>query len=82
MSKITKLDLKKSVKKCIKTIDPNVTTLRIFCKIVENDLNIKEHDIFNNRKIKRTFRKYTLKYLDINTTTDDLSDLMNNMVLE
>ena len=81
MSKITKVDLKNSVKKCIKTIDPNVTTLRIFCKIVEKDLNIKEHYIFNNRKIKHTFRNYTLKYLDIDTS-DDIGDLMNNMVLE
>ena len=48
MSKIKKTTLKKSVKKCIEFIDPNVVTLRIFCEIVENDLNI-ENIIFEEK---------------------------------
>lgn len=93
MSKINKTDLENSVKKCIQYIDTNVVTLRLFCNIVENDLNI-ENVIFQNKNIKKYFKKYTLQYIDINDITnfmnnmtldddddDDISNFMNNMTL-
>jgi hypothetical protein len=80
MSKIKKTDLKQSIKKCIEYIDPNVVSLRIFCEIVESDLEV-EDVIFENPKLKRKFKEYTLKYLDTKMTNDELSCLMDDMEL-
>ena len=81
MSKIKKTELKNSIKKCINYIDPEVVTLRIFCEIVENDLNI-ENVIFEDSKMKNKFKTYTMKYLDTKMTNYELSSLMDDMKLQ